>query len=73
MIFVGMIGYFAAFIGLNTPDAAWIKALSLIPFFSPYLLPARTILSTVEPWEWAVAAVAMAVFLVLALSIAARI
>ena len=73
MIFVGMIGYFAAFIGLNTPDAAWIQALSLIPFFSPYLLPARTILSSVAPWEWAVAAVAMAVFLVLALSVAARI
>ena len=24
MIFLGMIGYFAAFIGLNTPDAPWI-------------------------------------------------
>ena len=73
MIFIGMIGYFAAFIGLNTPDAPWIQALSLVPFFSPYLLPARTILSSVAPWEWAVAAVAMAVFLLLALSIAARI
>jgi ABC-2 type transport system permease protein len=73
MIFVGMIGYFAAFIGLNTPDAAWIQALSLVPFFSPYLLPARTILSSVAPWEWAVAAIAMAVVLVAALSIAARI
>ena len=73
MIFIGMIGYFAAFIGLNTPDAAWIQALSLVPFFSPYLLPARTILSSVAPWEWAVAAIAMAVFLVAALSIAARI
>jgi len=73
MIFIGMIGYFAAFIGLNTPDAAWIQALSLVPFFSPYLLPARTILSSVAPWEWAVAAIAMAVFLVAALSIASRI
>ncbi|HEX6474590.1 MAG TPA: ABC transporter permease [Candidatus Limnocylindria bacterium] len=73
MIFIGMIGYFAAFIGLNTPEAPWIQALSLVPFFSPYLLPARTILSSVAPWEWAVAAVAMAVFLVLALSFAARI
>lgn len=73
MILVGMIGYFAAFIGLNTPDAPWIKALSLVPFFSPYLLPARTILSSVAPWEWAVAAIAMAVFLVVALSIASRI
>ena len=73
MIFVAMIGYFAAFIGLNTPDAAWIQALSLVPFFSPYLLPARAILDSVAPWEWAVAAIAMAVFLVVALSFAARI
>jgi ABC-2 type transport system permease protein len=73
MIFIGMIGYFAAFIGLNTPDAAWIQTLSLVPFFSPYLLPARTILSSVAPWEWAVAAIAMAVFLVAGLSLAARI
>jgi ABC-2 type transport system permease protein len=73
MIFIAMIGYFAAFIGLNTPDAAWIQALSLVPFFSPYLLPARAILDTVAPWEWAVAAIAMAVFLGVALSFAARI
>ena len=31
MIFIAMIGYFAAFIGLNTPDAAWIQALSPSP------------------------------------------
>ena len=73
MIFVGMIGYFAAFIGLNTPDASWIQVLSLIPFFSPYLLPARLILDSVAPWEWAVAAGLMVVFLAGALWVAARI
>ena len=73
MIFIAMIGYFAAFIGLNTPDAAWIQALSLVPFFSPYLLPARAIPCRRAPWEWAVAAIAMAVFLGAALSFAARI
>ena len=46
MIFIGMIGYFAAFIGLNTPDASWIQVLSLVPFFSAYLLPARMLLAS---------------------------
>ena len=73
MIFIGMIGYFASFIGLTTPDATWIKVLSLIPFFSAYLLPARMLLSTVAPWEWAVAAVLMVIFLAGALWVAARI
>jgi ABC-2 type transport system permease protein len=73
MIFIGMIGYFAAFIGLNTPDATWIQGLSLIPFFSAYLLPARLLLATVAPWEWLLAAVLMAGFLAGALWFAARI
>ncbi|HEX6655521.1 MAG TPA: ABC transporter permease [Candidatus Limnocylindria bacterium] len=73
MIFIGMIGYFAAFIGLNTPDAPWIQVLSLIPFFSAYLLPARMLLASVAPWEWLVAAVLMALFLAGALWAAARI
>lgn len=54
MIFIGLGGYFAAFIALNTPDAAWVKILSLIPFFSPYMLPMRMLFSSVAPWEWAV-------------------
>jgi ABC-2 type transport system permease protein len=73
MIFIGMIGYFSAFIGLNTPDATWIQVLSIVPFFSAYLLPARLLLSTVAPWEWLLAAVLMAAFLAGALWVAARI
>jgi ABC-2 type transport system permease protein len=73
MIFVAMIGYFAAFIGLNTPDAAWMQVASLIPFFSPYLLPARAILDSVAPWEWIVAAALMLLVLAGALWVAARI
>ena len=73
MIFVAMIGYFAAFIGLNTPDASWMQVASLIPFFSPYLLPARAILDSVAPWEWMVAAALMLLVLAGALWVAARI
>jgi ABC-2 type transport system permease protein len=73
MIFVAMIGYFAAFIGLNTPDASWMQLASLVPFFSPYLLPARAILDSVAPWEWVAAGVLMLLFLAAALWVAARI
>lgn len=73
MIFIGLGGYFAAFIALNTPDAAWVKILSLIPFFSPYMLPMRMLISSVAPWEWAVGAALMIVFLAGALWIAARV
>jgi ABC-2 type transport system permease protein len=74
MLFVGMGGYFASFVAMATPAAAWVKILSLIPFFSPYLLTARTVLArNVQPWEWAVAAALMLLFLVGALWLAARI
>jgi ABC-2 type transport system permease protein len=73
MLFVGMAGYFAAFVGLNVPDAAWVKIMSLVPFFSPYLLPARLVMDRVEPWEWLVAGVLLVLFLLGALWVAARI
>jgi ABC-2 type transport system permease protein len=73
MILVGLVGYFAAFVGLNVPDAGWVQALSLVPFFSPYLLPMRMLLSNVAPWEWGLAAVLMVLFLAGALWVAARV
>ena len=74
MLFIGMGGYFASFVAMATPNLAWVKILSLIPFFSPYLLTARHALAgNVAVWEWIVAGVLMAVFLVGALWLAARI
>jgi ABC-2 type transport system permease protein len=73
MILLGTVGYLATFIGINTPDAAWVQILSLIPFFSPYLLPTRMLLASVAPWEWVVAVALMIVFILGALWVAARI
>lgn len=73
MLMVGMVGYFASFIALSTPEAAWVQPVSLIPFFSPYMLPIRMLLTSMAPWEWVVAAGLMAIFLVGALWVAARI
>jgi ABC-2 type transport system permease protein len=74
MLFIGMGGYFVAFVAMATPDVAWIQLLSLIPFFSPYLLPTRYLLGAPPaPWEWLLAGVLMLAFLLAALWIAARI
>jgi ABC-2 type transport system permease protein len=72
MIVIGMVGYFASFTALNVPDASWVQWASLVPFFSPYLLPMRLLLSTVAPWEWLAAAALMVVFVAGALWVAAR-
>jgi len=73
MVVVGMIGYFASIAGLNAPDADWVRLLSMVPFFTPYLMPARLLLGSVEPWEVLLAAGLTAVALALALWVAARI
>jgi ABC-2 type transport system permease protein len=73
MIFIGLAGYFASFVALNTPEASWVKLLSLIPFFSPYMLPMRMLISSVAPWEWALGAALMVLFLAGALWLAARV
>lgn len=74
MLFIGMAGYFTSFVAMATPDVGWVKVLSLIPFFSPYLLTARFVLvDNVAPWEWVVAALLMFLFLAAALWLAARI
>jgi ABC-2 type transport system permease protein len=74
MLFIGMGGYFVSFIAMATPDQGWVKLLSLIPFFSPYLLAARFVLvNNVAPWEWAVAGLLMLLFIAGAIWLAARI
>lgn len=74
MLFIGMGGYFVAFVAMATPDVAWIQLLSLIPFFSPYLLPTRYLLGAPPAaWEWLLAGGLMLAFLLAALWIAARI
>jgi ABC-2 type transport system permease protein len=73
LIFLAIGGYFAAFTGLNDPDAEWVGALSLVPFFSPYLMPARMLLTSVGIGEVLLALALLAVTVVLALWVASRI
>jgi ABC-2 type transport system permease protein len=73
LIFLAMGGYFASFTGLNDPDAGWVGVLSLVPFFSPYLIPARMLLTTVGIGEILLALALLAGTVVLAIVIASRI
>ena len=65
--------YFAAIFALQTPDAPWVRWLSLLPFMSPMLIPVRISLSTVDWWEIPVNIVLMILFIILCTWLAARI
>ena len=73
LIFLAVGGYLAAFAGLNEPDAQWVVVLSVIPFFSPYLMPARMLLTTPSAGEVALALVLLVVTVAAALWMASRI
>jgi ABC-2 type transport system permease protein len=67
------IGYFASVFALNSIDEPWVKILSFVPFFSPYLMLARVAVGHVEPWEFALAVAILAASIAVALVVAARI
>jgi ABC-2 type transport system permease protein len=73
LIFVAMAGYFASFAALNDPDAGWVQAISLVPFFSPYLVPARMLLTNPSLGEVALALAILVATVVVAIWIASRI
>ncbi|HEX7224462.1 MAG TPA: ABC transporter permease [Candidatus Limnocylindria bacterium] len=73
LIFLAMGGYFAAFTGLNDPDAGWVQALSVVPFFSPYLMPARMLLTSPSAAEIGLAIALLVAAVVGAIWLASRI
>jgi ABC-2 type transport system permease protein len=73
LIFLAIAGYFIAFTGLNDPDAQWVVVLSVVPFFSPYLMPARMLLTSPSAGEILLALLLLVLTLALALAIASRI
>ena len=52
MIVIGMVGYLGSFAAINVIDADWVRILSFVPFFSPYLIPARVILGHIAPGRY---------------------
>ena len=73
LIFLAMGGYLSSFAGMNDPDAQWVSTLSIVPFFSPYLMPARMLLTSPTALEVLLALVLLAATVALALLLASRI
>ena len=73
LIILSVAGYLVSFAALNAPDAPWVRLLSFIPFFSPYLVPIRMVLGSVAPWEIGLALVLLAGGVVVAIWVAGRI
>lgn len=73
LMFFAVIGYFVSFVALNAPDAGWLQPVSLVPFFSPYLIPVRMLLAGVEVSEVIAALVILMATVVAAIWAAARI
>jgi len=68
-----MAGYFMSVIGLQAIDEPWVKIASYVPFFSPYLMLARVSAGHVELWEFGLSVLLLAISIVVALFLAARI
>ena len=72
MVLVGMVGYLGSFAALNVIDASWVRLVSFVPFFSPYLIPARLIIGEIAPWEIVLAFVLLIAAVLLVQGFAAR-
>ena len=74
LLLLAMAGYFAAITAINVPDADWVALASLVPFFSPYLMPIRILLGAPPgAGEIVLALVLLFGTLLIAIWIAARI
>jgi len=68
-----MVGYFASFFGIYTPDATWVKVISYIPFWTPTTMLMRIGVGSATWWEIAITIVIMIVSIFVCAVIAARI
>ena len=73
LMFLAVAGYFVSFAAIGDPAADWVAVLSVVPFFAPYLMPARMLLTAVDPTAVAAAFVLLAATLLPAVWVASRI
>jgi len=73
MLLLSFGGYIAAAIATNAPDAAWVAPLSLVPFFSPYLMLVRLMVGHVSAGEVALAVALLVAAIAAALWLAIRV
>ena len=68
-----MIGYLVSFIGISNPDAAWVKLISYIPFWTPTAMLMRIGAGNVAWWEIVMTVALMLAAIYLCAVISARI
>ena len=68
-----MVGYFMSVFALQAINEPWVRILSFVPFFSPYLMLARIAVGEIAPWEFGLAVVILIASIGAALVVAARI
>lgn len=73
IILLIVIPFIAAQGVIESPGAAWSVAMSLVPFFSPLLMPSRMLVSTVPVWQVAASLLLLAAFILGAAWVAGRI
>jgi ABC-2 type transport system permease protein len=73
LIWLLAVGYIASFFGIYSPDAAWMRAISYVPFWTPTTMLVRIAAGGVAPWEIAFTVVLMIVTIIVCTLIAGRI
>jgi ABC-2 type transport system permease protein len=73
MLLLSFGGYIGAAIATGAPDAAWVAPLSVVPFFSPYLMLVRLMVGHVAAGEVALAVVLLVAAITVALWMAVRV
>lgn len=73
VIWFFMVGYLVSFIGISSPDAAWVKVISYIPFWTPTTMLMRIGTGAVAWWEIALTIALMLVAIFICAVISARI
>jgi ABC-2 type transport system permease protein len=73
MLLLSFAGYIGAAVATNAPDAGWVAPLSVVPFFSPYLMLVRLMVGHVSAGEVALAVVLLVAAIAAALWLAIRV
>jgi ABC-2 type transport system permease protein len=73
MLLLAFGGYIGAALATGAPDAPWVAPLSLVPFFSPYLMLVRLMVGHVSAGEVALAVALLVAAIAAALWLAIRV
>jgi ABC-2 type transport system permease protein len=73
LTFIFMAGYFVSIFSLNAGDAAWVKVISYIPFFTPTVMLSRVGNSSLSWWEIPLSVVIMIISIIVFTWLASRI